>query len=281
MTTNAHVGYQLGSERAELERLSLQGRALAPATRTILEMAGIRPGMAVLDLGSGAGDVSFVAAELVGPTGRVVGIDASAEAVARATWRAEQRRVTHVRFAVGDIQDPAPGGPFDVVTGRLVLMYVADPTAVLRTQSTVLRPGGLVVPIELDIYAARATPPTPLVGRLAVWIAEVFNRGGIHPALGPELWTTLDEAGLHPHVMIGIQTCFGPDDPDGAALLAGVVRTLSPLMERTNVATMAEIQPATLQHRLTTELSNARAAFAYPTLYGAWATRERPVDPYS
>ncbi len=47
--------------------------------------------MTVLDLGSGAGDVSFVAAELVGPEGQVIGIDASPDAVARATRRAEQQ----------------------------------------------------------------------------------------------------------------------------------------------------------------------------------------------
>jgi SAM-dependent methyltransferase len=283
MTADAAVRYQLGSDRAELERLSLQGRALAPATRTILEMAGIRPGMTVLDLGSGAGDVSFLAAEMVGSEGKVIGIDASADAVARATRRAAECDIANVRFAVGDIQSPAPGGPFDVITGRLVLMYVSDPPAVLRTQARVLRPGGLVVPIELDIYATRTVPPAPLAGRMMAWLAEVFTRGGIHSSLGPGLWSTLEAAGLHSQGMIGIQTCFGPEDTDGAALLAGIVRTLGPLMERTRVATLDEIQPATLQDRLAAELSDLRATVAYPTLYGAWGTlaAEPPAGPGS
>ncbi len=272
MTADTEVAYQLGNDEAELERLRLQGQALGPATRTILEMAGIEPGMAVLDLGSGAGDVSFLAAEMVGPTGTVVGIDASPDAVAMAARRAQERNITNVRFAVGDIHRPAAGGPFDAVTGRLVLMYVSDPAAVVRAQASVLRPGGLVVPIELDIYTGRSVPPTPLVGNLSAWLAEVFNRSGIHPSLGPKLWSTLKDAGLEPRGMIGLQTCFGPDNPDGAALLAGIVRTLSPLMEGANVATIDEIQPATLQGRLATELSQASAVFAYPTLYGAWAT---------
>lgn len=59
----AETSYQLGSDAAELERLDLQGRVLGPATRTILQMAGVGRGMRVLDLGSGAGDVAFVAAE--------------------------------------------------------------------------------------------------------------------------------------------------------------------------------------------------------------------------
>ncbi|HEX2159616.1 MAG TPA: class I SAM-dependent methyltransferase [Actinomycetes bacterium] len=98
-------------------------------------------GMRVLDLGSGTGDVAFVAAELVGPAGEVVGIDSSPEAVATAQARAQQRGLGNVRFVMGDIHEPAPGGPFDVIVGRLVLMYVPDPPVVLRTQAALLRPG--------------------------------------------------------------------------------------------------------------------------------------------
>ena len=75
--------YQLGSADDELARLELQGRALAQATFMIFDAAGIRPGMRVLDLGCGVGDVAFVAADLVGPDGYVVGVDRSPEALAR------------------------------------------------------------------------------------------------------------------------------------------------------------------------------------------------------
>lgn len=80
--------------------------------------------MRVLDLGSGAGDNALVASELVGPTGEVVGIDRSAQAVARATERARARGLSNVAFRVQDIQDPWAGQElFDAVIGRLVLMY--------------------------------------------------------------------------------------------------------------------------------------------------------------
>ena len=56
-----------------------------------------------------------------------------------------------MQFIEGDIHDPAPGGPFDAIVERVALWRVPDPAAVLRRQATVLRPGGLVVPIEPDV----------------------------------------------------------------------------------------------------------------------------------
>jgi SAM-dependent methyltransferase len=273
---SAETGYQLGSDAAELERLDLQGRVLAPATRTILQAAGVGPDMRVLDLGSGAGDVAFVAAELAGPAGDVVGIDQSPVAVAKAAARAAARGLPNVRFVAGDIHDRAPGGPFDAIIGRLVLMYVPDPAAVLRTQAGVLRPGGVVAPIEFDLHSARSLPSTPLVGQALSWLREAFTRAGIDPALGPRLWAVLQAAGLQPSGMIGVQPHFGPQDPDGAAILAGIVRTVLPLIERTGVATAAEVGADSLQQRLSGELATSAAVFAHPMLISAWGTACEP-----
>jgi SAM-dependent methyltransferase len=268
----AETDYQLGSDPVELERLNRQGRVLAPATRTILEAAGLRTGMRVLDLGSGMGDMAFVAAELVGPLGEVVGIDRSPEPVAKANSRARQQHLGNVRFLVGDIHDPAPDGPYDAIVGRLVLMYVPDPAAVLRTQAALLRPGGLIVPIEFDLHSARSIPASPLVGQALSWLSETFKGAGIDPALGPRLWAIHQEAGLHPVGMIGVQPHFGPEDPEGPAILAGIVRTVVPLMERSGVATAAEVGPDTLEQRMSDELRTYRSVFAHPMLMSAWAT---------
>jgi cyclopropane fatty-acyl-phospholipid synthase-like methyltransferase len=264
-------GYQFGSGEDELARLEMQGRALAPATRMIFAAAGIRPGMRVLDLGCGVGDMAFVAADLAGPDGYVVGVDRWPEALARARLRAEQIGLAQVRFVEGDIHDPAPGGPFDAIVGRLILMHVPDPVTVLRRQATVLRAGGLVVPIEHDISTTRSLPATPLVSQAVAWLIEAFAKGGI-PTIGPRLWGVHREAGLRPLEMIGIQPHFGPDDPAGVALADGVIRTVAPLIERTGVATAEEIGVETFGHRLRDELQRNSAVLASPILLSAWAT---------
>jgi SAM-dependent methyltransferase len=201
----------------------------------------------------------------------VVGLDHSPEALARARLRTAQRGLAQVQFIEGDIHDPAPGGPFDAIVGRLVLMHVPDPVTVLRQQATVLRAGGLVVSIENDIETTRSLPPTPLVSQAVSWVTEVLAKSGI-ASIGPRLWDVLRDAGLQPLGMIGVQPHFGPDDPVAVALAEGVVRAAAPLIERAGIATAAEIGVETIAQRLRDELQQNSAVLAPGILLGAWAT---------
>jgi SAM-dependent methyltransferase len=265
--------YQFGSGIGadEVARLELQGSALAPATRMILTEAGIQPGMRVLDLGCGAGDVTFVAAGLVGPAGFVVGIDRSPEALARARLRAAQRGLAQVRFVEGDLGEPAPGGPFDAIVERLVLWTVPDPAGLLRRQATVLRPGGLVVPIEEDLSTIRSLPPTPFGTQVKSWLVEAFDKAGMS-MVGHRLWAILQQAGLHPVGMIGIQPHFGPADEAGIAVLVETMRLAAPLIVGTGVATAEQIGMDTFEQRLREENQRTQAVGAFPMLLSAWAT---------
>jgi SAM-dependent methyltransferase len=270
--SDSDSGYQFGSGIGEDEvaRLEIQGRALAPGTRMIFAEAGIRAGMRVLDLGCGAGDAAFVAADLVGPGGSVVGVDRSPDALARARLRAGQRGLTHVQFIEGDIHDPVPGGPFDAIVERVVLLWVPDPAAVLRRQATVLRPGGLVVPIETD-FSIGWLPETPFTTQVRSWMLEAAARAGISGP-GPELWAIVREAGLRPLGMIGIQPHFGPDDPVGLAWSTEAMRGFAELIVSTGVATAEQIGLETFEQRLADEQQTYQAVCALPVLYSAWAT---------
>ena len=266
-------GYQFGTGigDAELDRLEAQGAAIAPATRMIFAEAGIRSGMRVLDIGCGAGDVTFVAADLVGPDGSVVGVDRSPDALARARLRAEQRGLAQVQFVEGDINDPAPGGPFDAIVERLVLMWAPDPAAVLRRQATVLRPGGLVVPIEADLSTMGSRPETPEITQVKSWLVEAFAKAGIS-MLGPRLWAIVEEAGLRPLGMIGVQPHFGPGDEAGIAFLVESMRVAEPLIVGTGVATAEEIGMETFEQRLRDEWRRTSVVGVPYMLLSAWAT---------
>jgi SAM-dependent methyltransferase len=266
-------GYQIGTGigEEELARLEVQGAAIAPATRMIFAEAGIRPGMRVLDVGCGAGDVTFVAADLVGPDGSVVGVDHSPDALARARLRAGQRGLAQVQFVEGDIHDPAPGGPFDAIVERGALWLVPDPAAVLRRQATVLRPGGLVVPIEADFSMIRSLPENPFMTQVKSWLVEAFAKAGLS-MLGPRLWAIVKEAGLRPLGMIGVQPHFGSGDEVGIAFLVESMRVAEPLIVGTGVATAEEIGMETFEQRLRDEQQRTQGVGAAYMLLSAWAT---------
>lgn len=83
---------EFGHSDRELKRLGSQAQLVDPITRRFFQEAGIVSGMRVLDIGSGTGDVAFLAAELVGPAGEVVGTDRSSVAIAAAKARAGNAR---------------------------------------------------------------------------------------------------------------------------------------------------------------------------------------------
>jgi ubiquinone/menaquinone biosynthesis C-methylase UbiE len=135
--------YVLGDSDGELRRLLDQSRFIGDLTEQVLRRAGIEPGMNVLDCGCGVGDVSFLVASLVGPTGRILGIDRSIAGVDLARRRAAEAGLANVTFEVADLADFRPSKPLDVLVGRLILMYLPEPATILSHLARHVRPGGL------------------------------------------------------------------------------------------------------------------------------------------
>src|SRR5262245_1685003 len=109
--------YAPGHASGEIARLIDQGRWFADLTERLFRDAGMQPGMRVLDIGCGVGDVSFLAVQLVGNDGAVIGVDRAAEAVDVASARAAAAGVTNVRFVVGDVATVTLPQPVDMVVG--------------------------------------------------------------------------------------------------------------------------------------------------------------------
>jgi SAM-dependent methyltransferase len=103
----------------------------------------LRPGERVLDLGSGAGTDSLVAAQMVGAEGRVVGIDMTPEMLGRARDSAAAAGLGNVAFVKGEAEQlPFPDETFDVVISNGVIDLIPDKDAVFAELFRVLRPGG-------------------------------------------------------------------------------------------------------------------------------------------
>jgi ubiquinone/menaquinone biosynthesis C-methylase UbiE len=118
---------------------------LDPLTRACVARAALAPGARVLDLATGPGGAAFAAADVVGPEGRVIGIDISDRMVALAAARAAERGRPHVSFRRGELEDTgAPTASFDAALCAFGLMFAADRGAAFAELARVLAPSGRV-----------------------------------------------------------------------------------------------------------------------------------------
>jgi arsenite methyltransferase len=120
-----------------------QGANLGLGCGNPLAFSALKEGDVVLDLGSGAGFDSFLAARKVGKTGKVIGVDMTPEMIAKATANAKAGKYDNVEFLLGDIEAlPLPDNSVDVAISNCVINLVPDKEKVFRELNRVLRPGG-------------------------------------------------------------------------------------------------------------------------------------------
>jgi SAM-dependent methyltransferase len=259
--------YALGSTDAEHERLIQQAARLAPLTERLFREAGIGPGHRVLDLGSGAGDVAMLAARLVGPSGEVVGIERDTRAIARARARVAQAGLNNVSFTQSDVSQFASGQPFDAAVGRLILMYLHDAVAVLRSLYRLVRPGGILAFQEPSWSSSLAlTAHLPLWFACTSLIRETFQRSGVNTEIGLDLYWMFQEIGL-PAPTVRMEMPLG-NDPEW---IYGVLCSLRPQMEQLNLPLQTLGGFDSLRERLRAEAAAAKAVATWMVIVGAWS----------
>jgi SAM-dependent methyltransferase len=265
--------YALGHSDRELDRLARQARAFAPFTRQLLAEAGIQPGMRVLDVGCGSGDVSFLVADMVGQSGEVVGTDCGPLAIDRARQRAKLQGISNAQFLEGDPADINFCQRFDAIVGRLVLMYYPDPVFALRKLARHLRNRGLLVFQEFDEENCCSFPAVPIFEQAVRWIKETLRRTGTRMQMGLQLYPTFLRAGLPgPSLRMDALIGGGSDCP-AYELIADVTESLLPAMEKLGIATADEVWIPTLAQRMRDEAVVAQAVVRSPGLIGAWARK--------
>ncbi len=270
---NSDITYTMGRSKEETERLIQQSGLYEDITQHFLREAGLFSRMKVLDIGSGAGDVAFAAAELVGGEGEVVGVDMNAEVLETARARAQAAGLTNVQFVAGDIQTLDLARDFDALIGRLVLLYLADPADALKQIATHLRPGGIVAFQEVDFtaYSSIAHPDTPMMNQLANWGVEVFRHSGAHVGMGLDLYGTFVDAGLPEPALRYVAPVGGPETWAGYQFIANGFRSLLPLMETYGIATAEEVDVETLAERIRREVVASKRPLILPPHVTAWA----------
>src|SRR5262245_43405093 len=157
------MNYPIERREGEIERLHIQGAAMAPDCAIMLERIGVGPGWACLDLGCGPGGITDLLSARVAPVGRVVGLDAEPIFLDHARGHA----ATNVEFVVGDAyHTKLPSHAFDLVHMRFLGSTAGNPEGLLSEAIRLARPRRFVATQEPDMATLECYPPHPAWDRL-------------------------------------------------------------------------------------------------------------------
>ena len=194
---SASFEYALGNTDFEHQRLIRQARRWRTSTERLFREAGLSEGHRVLDLGSGIGDVAMLAAQIVGPSGEVVGIERDARSAQRARFRCAEAGFSNLSIIEADIAGVEGMPPVDAVVGRFILQFLPDPVAALRHVREFVRPGGIFALQEVTWSPAQAANAClPLWSACAALARESINRTGADTDIGLSLHRIVLQAGF-------------------------------------------------------------------------------------
>jgi ubiquinone/menaquinone biosynthesis C-methylase UbiE len=266
--------YVLGATEHERRRLALQGSILNSLTDRFLRQAGVCAGMRVLDVGCGIGDVSLIAARIVGPRGSVTGLDWDGAALDTARARVGEEKLFHVTFENVAFEVYTIGGLFDAVVGRHILIHSADPLGWIRKSKSLLRLGGIAAFQEYDLsYFPPIEPELPLFYGVSEFLIQLFRRAVAYPDTGARLyhWMQLAE--------------FGNTRSDAECLMGGgvgspyyewfaeTIRSVAPRLESLGIVSAAELDLDTLAVRLRDEAVSLAGCLTTPLIVSCSGNR--------
>jgi len=265
--------YMLGRTHAEHDRLNQQGRLISNITRHFLEEIGLCSGMTVLDVGSGVGDVAIMAACMVAPGGRVVGIDLDESALQRARHRAATEELSNVQFHVCDFQDYTSSCLFDAVVGRCVLLHQPNPAMALTSVAKHARSGGIVAFQEPWFSRGFSFPKAALFEEVIGWLHSTVRASGLDSDIGLRLPSIFASAGLSaPKLTLEMLVDCSPDS-EICQFVVDTVRSLLPRLDQLGITASARVQVDTLSERLRHEQAVLGSVVGVMPLMGAWCRK--------
>jgi SAM-dependent methyltransferase len=263
----------MGHTDRERRRLALQAAILEPLTENFFVRAGLAPGMRVLDVGCGVGDVAIIAARLAGPRGDVTAIDLDHHSLEIARMRAEEAGLPNISFEESDVAHHHAKRPYDAIVGRHILIHTKDPRAILQQAIEQIHPGGIVAFQEYDLSRYYPnTPPKPIFEKTYQAIIDLFVRA-THADIGVQLLAMFRELGL---TRVQSRAEFfldsGPECPY-YEWIAETVRSLLPKLEGAGIATALDLDVDTLADRMKQEASALGGYVASPVVVGTCGVR--------
>jgi ubiquinone/menaquinone biosynthesis C-methylase UbiE len=263
----------MGHDDRERQRLAMQGSILNPFTEQLLRRAGISSGMHVLDLGCGIGDVSLMAARMVGRHGAVTAIDIDQAASAIAADRARTQVLGNVRFVEGSIEQYEPGRTFDAIVGRHILIHSRDPLTIVTRAHKWLSPTGVAAFQEYDFSTVHLAYPTcPLRDRLMAVFRDFFGAMGRGNMVTQLLHLMLEVGFRAPDCRAEYPVDAGTDSPF-YEWLAESFRSIASRAVAAGFVKESEFNLEAVEQELRQEAVSRNATIPSPTMVGCFARK--------
>ena len=187
--------YAIAGGSTGKERLNLLSEVMFPTTSQLLQRVGLRKGMKCLDMGCGGGHVTRFLAEMVGDTGKVVGIDRDAEILDLARRDADAAGLRNVELRCADALAYQEEGEYDLVYARFLLTHLSEPQKCLDAMLGACKPSGVVVIEDIEFTGSFCYPPSAAYERYVDLYQQAVSRLGGDPNIGPKLPGMLRRAG--------------------------------------------------------------------------------------
>jgi SAM-dependent methyltransferase len=266
--------YVLATGEAAAYRLRILHGLYGDGTRRVLLDAGIRPGMRVADLGCGVGTVTALLAELVGPQGYVVGIDANAAQLAQALQRLQPGAAYTSFVEASATATGLPPASFDLVYCRFLLIHLREPEQALAEMRALLKPGGILVCEDGDLTTAGNEPPSALDAFAKLW-GRLGPKRGVDYTLGRRLFQMVQAAGFpepkatfnQPVVVRG----------ETKRLLELSVAEVGPVLIDAGLITAEELERTLVEMRRLS--ADATVLAVMPRMTQVWAMKDTPHTP--
>lgn len=201
-------GYILGNRDSEIARLEIQATLFEPLTRQTLLNAGLKKGMSCIDIGCGSGSVTRLMANMVGKTGRVVGVDIDNRYLQYCN-RSIITSGQNIEFVHDDICKSRLDGKerFDIVYSRFMFHHLTDRREAVRSMKRLIKKGGTIMIQDLDHAPGSwlCYPENKVFNTLRkVYVALIKKEGG-DPLVGRKLYKLLIDESLIANV-----DCYSP-----------------------------------------------------------------------
>ncbi len=235
----------------------------------MIRQAGLKRGMSCLDVGCGGGSVTLDLARLVGPNGRVVGMDFDAVKLDLAKQHAADKHVDNVFFVEADVTELEDINTYDFVYARFLLSNLKEPDVMLAKMAAALKAKGVLVIEDVDYRGHFSYPQNDAFDRYVELYQQLGSKHGTNPNIGCEIPLMMADAGLIDVEMLLADLVF--DKGDGKTTSKITLDSIAKAVIKDGLATKAEM--TRLGEELDKFVKSKRTLMSMPRIFQVWGTK--------